>query len=228
VEESIMHATKLLRTELEWINMGFHAAIDDITEEEWTARVLPGMNLPGFTLWHAARTPDFIVQTILRHVPEVITQPRWAACGGLTTPGAGIAVSLEEADAIARGVKREDLSAYADAVLAEVLAWLDTLSDEDLDTAPNWHAYIHEYPIYAIPDFVALPDSPFWDELLGTCGLHVRGHLTEVALIKQQVRQAVAMPSAAITPGPAPKLVTATVPGQPARAKRRPWPWSSR
>jgi hypothetical protein len=224
-----MQATKLLRTELEWLNMGFHAAVDDMTDEEWTARVLPGMNLPGFTLWHAARTPDFIVQTILRHVPEVITQERWAACAGLNTPGLGLTVSLEEADAIARTVKREDVSAYADAVLTEVLAWLDTLSDDELDIAPNWHAYIHEYPVYNIPDFVELPASPIWDELLGTCGLHVRGHLTEVALIKQQIRQGTtslaanasstaAAPSA--TPEPAAVLAASAQP-----AGRR-WPWT--
>lgn len=223
-----MHATKLLRTELEWLNMGFHAAIDDMTDEEWTARLLPGMNLPGFTLWHVARTPD-TAQALARQVPEVITQERWTGRGTLTTPGFGFTVTREEADAIARGLKREDVSAYADAVLAEILGWLDTLSDDDLDMVPNWHAYIAEYPAHNIPEMVELPEDPIWDSLLGTCGLHVRGHLTEVALIKQQLRQAASMPLAAATPVPAPATAPALVAAgaaasQPGRSGRR-WPW---
>jgi hypothetical protein len=229
VQENIMQATKLLRTELEWLNMSFHALIDDMTDEEWTTRLLPGMNVPGYTLWHIARTPDFIVQTGLRHVPEIITQERWATCGALTTPGFGLSASLEEADAIARTVKREDVSAYADAVLAEVVAWLDTLSDDDLDVAPHWHAYIEEYPQYNIPEIVEAPEDPIWDSLLGTCCLHVRGHLTEVSLIKQQFRQAASLPAAATAPtavaapSATPELVAAEVGSS--QPPRRRWPW---
>jgi hypothetical protein len=214
-----MQATKLLRTELEWLNMSFHALIDDMTDEEWTARLLPGMNVPGFTLWHVAHVPD-VAQALARHAPEIITQERWASCGTLTTPGFGFTVTLEEADAIARGVKREDVSAYADAVLAEVLGWLDTLSDDDLDIAPNWHAYIAEYPPHNIPEMVELPEDPIWDLLLGTCVLHVRGHLTEVSLIKQQIRQGTP-PLAASTPAATPVAARAA---SAAPAQRR-WPW---
>jgi hypothetical protein len=224
-----MQATKLLRTELEWIHMGFHSLIDDMTEEEWSARPVPGLNLPGFTLWHVARTPDYIVQTGLRHVPEVITQERWASCGALTTLGFGLSVTLEQADAIARGLNREDVSTYADAVLAEVLAWLDTLSDDDLDTVPRWHTYIAEYPQYNVPEIVEAPEDPIWDYLLGTCSLHVRGHLAEVSIIKQQIRQGptvlTSVPTSApkiapdVTPEPVAALATSAQPA------RRRWPW---
>jgi hypothetical protein len=227
--EDIMQATKLLRTELEWLNMDFHELIDDMTDEEWTARILPGMNLPGYILWHVARTPDFIVQTGRRHVPEVITQERWGSFEAITAPIFG--VSLEEADAIARAVKREDVSAYADAVLAEVVAWLDTLSDGDLDTVPHWHAYIEEFPQYNVPAIVNAPEVPIWESLLGICGLHVRGHLAEVAMIKQQVRKGATTSAAPVTPtrpavpGAAPEPAAAlTASGQSAR--RRWWPWS--
>lgn len=222
-----MQATKLLRTELEWLNLSFHELLDDMTDEEWTARILPGMNMPGYILWHVARMPDFIVQTGRRHVPEVITQDRWASCGALT-PLFG--VSLQEADAIARAVKREDVSAYADAVLAEVVAWLDTLSDDDLDTVPHWHAYLEEYPQYNVPAIVNAPEVPIWASLLEICGLHVRGHLAEVALIKQQVRQGTTTSAVPVTPtgptvpGAAPEPAAAlTASGQPVR--RRWWPF---
>ena len=221
-----MQATKLLRTELEWLNMGFHGLIDDMTDEEWTARPVPGLNLPGYTLWHVARTPDFIVQTGLRHMPEVITQERWASCGSLTTPGFGIGLSLVEADALAHAVKRKDVSAYADAVLAEVIAWLDTLSDDDLDTVPAWHSYIAEYPQYNVPGIVNAPEDPIWDYLLGTCGFHVRGHLTEVAIIKQEVRQGTTVAVSESTTEEPSTLVTVTAPASSSRRRR--WPWGQR
>jgi hypothetical protein len=221
-----MQATKLLRTELEWLNMGFHSLIDDMTDEEWTARPIPGLNLPGYILWHVARTPDYIVQTGLRHVPEVITQERWAACGALTTPGFGFLETLEGADAIARGVKREDVSTYADAVLTEVLAWLDTLTDDDLDIVPHWHAYLSEYPQYNVPEIMELPEDPIWDYLLGTCGFHVRGHMAEVAIIKQEVRERASASVAMSTTQEPPTLATVTAPASSPRRHR--WPWGQR
>jgi hypothetical protein len=137
-------------------------------------------------------------------------------------------VTLEEADALAHRVKREDVSAYADAVLAEVVAWLDTLSDNDLDIVPNWHAYIDEYPQYNVPEIVEAPEDAIWDSLLGTCCLHVRGHLAEVSLIKQQIRQgtrplAANAPSAPVVPDATPEPVAALAAA--AQPARRRWPW---
>lgn len=231
-----MRGTQILEAELKWINQSFHAIIDDMTDEEWTARPLPGMNLAGFTLWHIARTQDVDVQTAIRGVPEVITQPRWAACGTLATPGFGFTVTLEEADAIAHGIRPADVGAYADAVLAEIVAWLATLSDEDLDTAPDWRTHIAPFPVLQVPELLEMSETTIWEELLGTCGLHCRGHLAEVAIIKQQLRQRVTVPSASSPPvdtsasaGAEPALVAAvSIANQSARVKRHRWPWGRR
>jgi hypothetical protein len=215
----------MLQEQLKWINGSFHANIDDMTDEEWTARLLPGMNLPGYTLWHVARSPDLIVQTILRGVPEVITQAQWSGRGALTTPGFGLDVTLAEADAVAHGTKREDVSAYADAVLAEVVGWLNTLSDEDLDTVPqNWQAHLTGHPEYQVPGVLEYTVGPIWEEVLGTCGFHCRGHLTEVALIKQRLRQAAATFAETATALAVPEPVVATVSA--AHPAPRRWPWN--
>jgi hypothetical protein len=221
-----MQATKMLQEQLKWINGSFHAIVDDITDEEWTARLLPGMNLPGYSLWHAARVPDVDVQTVLRGVPEVIWQARWASRGALTTPGFGLDVTLAEADAIAHGTRPADVSAYADAVLAEVVGWLDTLSDADLDrVTENWQVHLTGHPEYQVPGLLEqYTVGPIWEEVLGTCGFHCRGHLTEVALIKQRLRQAAATLPETATALAVPEPVVAAVSA--ARPALRRWPWS--
>jgi hypothetical protein len=183
-----MRAAHFFQAQLVSIHEGFHSVLDDMTDGEWIARPFPGMNLPGFTLWHVARTLDMDVQTWIRGVPEVISQERWANCGALTAPGFGYTVTLEEADSIARGVTRADIGAYGDAVVQEVLTWLGTLNDNDLDMIPDGHSHIAAFPVYS--NLLEFPNGPIWAELVDPCGLHCRGHLSEVALIKQQVRQA--------------------------------------
>lgn len=225
-----MRATQVFQELLKALNGNFHAVIDDMTDQEWVARPLPGMNLPGFTLWHVARALDS-AQTFDRGTPEVITQQRWASCGALATPGFGYEVTLEQADAIARGVKREDVSAYADAVWVEMLAWLDTLSDDDLDTMQVWRSRIAAYPEYNVPEILEIPEAPIWDDLLGGCGLHLRGHLVEVGIIKQQLRRAAAMPPAETAPSVAPTPVSGATPEPVGGAvsrhpARRRWPRS--
>jgi hypothetical protein len=223
-----MRATQAVTEELKSIHEGFHFVADDMTDDEWTARVAPGMNLPGFTLWHLTRTLDAFVQTAIRGVPEVITQARWAACGTMTTPGFGFLAPLEEADAIARGMARADVSAYADAVQAEVLSWLARLSDEDLDPVPDWRTHIAAFPVYQVPELTEGPDAPVWGILLDPCGLHRRGHLSEVALIKQQRRLTVTMPSTEPSTAPPAAGPSAEAQVAPRRKRRWWWPWGRR
>jgi hypothetical protein len=189
-----MRATRVLQMQLRGTNQRFHAILDDLTDEEWTTRVLPETNLIAFDLWHVARTHDTVVQLNIRGVPEVIKQERWAACGALTTPGFELNLTRERADAVARGITRADLAAYADAVHAEISAWLETLDDADLDAIPDDAAHLALEPFYRqdpvlTKEFIEDADgAPVGDRLIGYCIGHCRGHLAEVALFKQQLR----------------------------------------
>jgi hypothetical protein len=183
-----MQATKLLQEHFQTVNSGFRAHIVDMTDQEWTARPLLGVNPPGWTLWHVTRTLDAVVQMVIRGVPEIITQARWASCGALATPGLGLGQTLEEAQALARAISRADVKAYADVVLPEVLAWLATLNDDDLDTVPDLAAHIAGHPVYHVPDVLEAAGMPVWAHLLVNCLHHSQDHLAELALIKQQLR----------------------------------------
>ncbi len=183
-----MQATKLLKEHFQMVNGGFRAIIGDMTEQEWTARPLLNMNPPAWTLWHLARTQDAVVQTAIRGVPEVITQSRWASCGALATPGIGIGQTTEEVNAIAYGINRADISAYADAVTSEVLAWLVVLSDDDLDAVPDVVAHSMGHPVYQVPAILETAGMPVWAHLLELCLIHSQDHLAELDIIKQQLR----------------------------------------
>ena len=45
--------------------------LDMLSDAEWTARAIPGTNLPGFTVWHAARTIDWGIHCAIQGVPEI-------------------------------------------------------------------------------------------------------------------------------------------------------------
>ena len=183
-----MQATQLLQEQFRMVSSSFRATIEDITDQEWTTHALPGMNAPGWTLWHVTRTVDAVVHTVIRGVPEIISQARWASCGVLATPGIGLGQTLEEANTLVHTISRADVIAYAEVVLPEVLAWLATLRDDDLDTVPDLAAHIAGHPVYQAPDILEAAGMPVWAHLLVNCLLHGQDHLAELAIIKQQLR----------------------------------------
>src|SRR5207237_8857958 len=49
--------------------------LDMLSDAQWATRAIPGTNLPGFTLWHAARTIDWGVHSANHGIPEIANQP---------------------------------------------------------------------------------------------------------------------------------------------------------
>jgi len=188
-----MRAADLLQRQLMTINAILHDIGDDISDEEWTRRILPETNLIAFDLWHVARTQDWAVQTLARGAPEVIGEPRWAGRGALATRGIGVGRTFEQADELAHNVRRSDVLAYADAVHAVVMEWLATLTDTDLESHPDIPAHYAAFPEYQTPAMRAetpwaFEQPPMWRCLIGPAIGHVRDHLAEVDLLKRQMR----------------------------------------
>lgn len=187
-----MRAIDLVIRQIDGAHSLYREIADDLTAREWTARVLPGSNRLGFTLWHLPRTQDWAIQTVLRGVPEVITEGRWQGRNHLQTPGIGAGFTPDEADVIAHGVVQADALAYADAVHQTSTDWLRTLTDDDLDTVPDMLAHQAPFAEYQQPDFLAevrhLVGTPTWRFLLGPCSGHLRSHLGELEILKQALR----------------------------------------
>ena len=189
-----MQATHVLQQQFQRVHLIFHMLCDDLTDAEWIKHALPNTNLLPFELWHVARVQDCVVQTIIRGAPEVIADAQWANCGTLATPGIGVGLMLKQADSLAQGLARSDLKAYADAVHQVIIAWLGTISDDDLDQVPDVVAHLAPYPVYqerALRETGPwLFEGPSVCELLSrACIGHNRGHFGEVDVLIQQLRR---------------------------------------
>ncbi|TMD84707.1 MAG: DinB family protein [Chloroflexi bacterium] len=165
--------------------------LDMLSEQEWTARAIPGTNLPGFTLWHALRTIDWGVHCAIQGVPEVADRPEWRNLHASEfVYGAGI--TSQEADKVAHLVSRDQVRDYLGAVQPAALDWLKQQSDGDLDRVPDFEAHQRVKPRYLTPpvwaevsDFVG---KPTWQILARPCISHIRVHAGEVDIQRQASR----------------------------------------
>src|SRR2546423_8204600 len=122
----------MLVQQLETVNLRLHHSAGDLTADELTVHVLPGVNPLGFIVWHMARSQDWGVNTAIRNVPELITRSPWRD-DTIAIPGIGTGFETQQADHVARRVDLRSLLAYADAVHAESVAWLRTQDETMLD-----------------------------------------------------------------------------------------------
>jgi hypothetical protein len=188
-----VQATELLQRQFSSVNMIFHDVADDLSNDEWTTRILPETNLLGFDLWHVARTQDWARHTLVRGVDEVICDTRWSSKGALTTVGIGVGMTREEADRLAFEVTKEAVVAYADVVHATLLAWLESIDAMVLDDMPDIMSHYRTHPEYLTPAMQAevpwlAQQPPVWRCLAPALG-HVRDHLSEMDLLKRLWRR---------------------------------------
>ncbi|HZC06721.1 MAG TPA: hypothetical protein VE338_13880 [Ktedonobacterales bacterium] len=187
-----MRATALLQRQFAAVNTILHSLADDLAPTELTTRILPNTNLLAFDLWHVARTQDWAAQTLVRGVEELIDDPRWNGRGALVTHGIGVGFTEAQADELAHALARANVLEYADETHLTIMRWLDALSDEALDDQPDVPAHLARYPVYLeaamreeVPWMFEHP--PVW-RCLSPALAHVRDHLAEMDLLKQQMR----------------------------------------
>ena len=184
-----MQTPELLLLQFASVRTLFHAVADDLSNEEWVTRFVPETNLPGFDLWHVARTQDWALHTLIQGVPEVISDSQWANKGALVTPGIGVGMSREEADLLAHQVAKADVVMYADAVHARLLTWLSAIDEQTLEETPDIPAHYHAHPEYLTPAMQAEVPWTAQHPAVWRClmpGLaHVRDHLAEMNLSKR-------------------------------------------
>jgi len=187
-----MNVISYLQKQFANINGVYHSFVGDLTEQEWLTRPAAGQNMLGFTVWHIPRTQDTHVQTWIRGLPEVVYGDRWAHWRTLKPLGNGVGVSLQEADEIARTVRRDDVLEYADAVNQEIARWLGQIKESDLDQVVDIPQRLAAFPEYQTPGFVAevqnLFDQPAWNQLMRPCIGHVHRHLGELEIVKAILR----------------------------------------
>ena len=180
-----MNGVGVLKAQLQVVNQMLQRQIDAVQPAEWAAQPGPGLNPPGYTLWHAVAAPDWVMHTAVRGLPELRTQGRWADHPGVNPPLPPFGCTGAQALALARTLTPDDLRAYAADVHAALLAWLDTLTDGDLDGVPDLARNTTTYPAERLTaDYLAeVDDMTGWNVarfLASPCIGHLRGHFGEL------------------------------------------------
>src|ERR1700719_4488263 len=196
-----MNSIAMLRQQLHTVNLRLHHSAGDLTEAELLAVPMPGANPIGFILWHMVRSQDWAVNTAVRGREELIKREPWS-WSLLAHPGIGTGFDAAEAKEVSHEVELKPLLAYADAVHAEIVAWLDSISETDLDVIPDVAAHDAPHPEYQTAVFRAEMDSgpehddavagqgglPVWIFLTSVALTHLHRHLGEVDLLKDLLR----------------------------------------
>ena len=192
----------MLRQQLHTVNLRFHHSAAGLTREELVARPLPGVNPIGFILWHMARSQDWGVNTAVRGKPEVIMRDPWRATS-LAHPGMGTGFDADEAAEVAGVFEIAEVLAYADAVHADSVSWLDSITEADLDAIPDVTAHDAPFAEYQTPGFRAEMGSgpehddavadkgglPVWIFLTSVSITHLHRHLGEVDMLRNLLRR---------------------------------------
>ncbi len=179
-----MNTLTFIEKQFDNIHAIYRETVADLTVAEWGARLAPDQNRIGYTVWHIPRTQDSFVQLWIRGLPEVWHGPRWANRHAMRHLGLGIGISLAEADTIADQISLDETLAYADAVHAEIVAWLRQCDEAALDQVIDVNARLAPFPEYQTPGFheeiTSLVGQPVWGLLMRPCIGHVHRHLGEL------------------------------------------------
>lgn len=191
-----MRAIDVLLKQYDSINSNYHSVADDLTEDEWSAIIMPDTNPLGFTLLHISRAQDWAIQTMARGVPEVVRSEPWNSSPAMLVPGFGIGQTLEQAQQVAAALRKDELLSYADAVHASLRGWLSSVDDDILDAPVDWDERLAPFAEYREQSFldevIDMKGLPAWRFILGPANGHVRLHLGEAMILKQIVRTPVA------------------------------------
>jgi len=128
-----MDVAGLLREEFGRLPEGLHAVVDGLDVELLTAAPLPGANTIAWLVWHLTRVQDHHVSELLGD-EQLYLADGWHERFGRGPDPEDHGYGHTAADvATVRPASAEDLRTYYDAVHARTLAYLEGLSQADLD-----------------------------------------------------------------------------------------------
>ncbi|WP_031273288.1 DUF664 domain-containing protein [Curtobacterium sp. B8] len=107
-------------------------ALDGLSEDQLAARPAAGANTLAWLAWHIARGQDTQVAD-LAGSEQVWTADGWARRFGLPFPAEALGYGMSRDDVGRVRASADLLSGYLDAVTARTVAYLGTLTPEDLD-----------------------------------------------------------------------------------------------
>jgi hypothetical protein len=142
-----------------------------------------------------AATQDWVVQVVLRGVPEVRQSERWGSHPGINPPVPPFGMTLDQADRIAHSTTAQEIAEYESDVHIEILAWLATIDDFELDRIPDLmgnavQSYAQDRVTAAYIDELAdEKEWLVWRHLTSPAIGHLRGHFGEIDAELEHLRR---------------------------------------
>ena len=127
-----MTPAELITDALGRTHEGGHAVLDGLTEEHLTHQPAPGANSIAWLLWHLTRVLDDHVADVAE-MEQVWTAQGFAGRFDLPLPTEDIGYGHTSAQAGSVRADPELLTAYLSAVHAQTTAWVEHLTESDLD-----------------------------------------------------------------------------------------------
>ncbi len=166
-----------LRKNLEFWHWYPRLLCEGLTEDQlhWQPEAHPNHMI--FAMWHAYRSEDEIIHSLLMQKPSVFVREGWAERLSVAEPGnPPFGTGLNRQQIAAINLHLEDLLEYAEAVRGSVQAYADALSEED---------GAQQVPLPFFQPVYPMLESMSRAEVLSFfCIGHTAEHLGEVQYIK--------------------------------------------
>ena len=111
-------------------------ALDGLSPDELAWQPAPDANSIGWILWHMVRVEDMWIQFFAQFKPELWESDGWSDQFGLPTRDNGFGHTADQVNSFPRLDLAEFLQ-YRAAVRQSTLAYLNTLTPEDMETVPR-------------------------------------------------------------------------------------------
>ncbi len=132
-----MAVTTFIEALLEESKRRLYRTLRDLSPEELLWRPGPEANSIGFMVWHIARVEDrWLARFGLENGTERWIRDGWASRCGLPEEHTGVGFTLEQV-AHFKMPPLADVLAYFDVVREDMLIYLRSLNDDDLEVAPG-------------------------------------------------------------------------------------------
>ena len=119
-------------------------ALEDLTPEERRFQPTPESNHIDFIVWHMARVEDTLFNKAILRRADLWEREEWGERLGIEEEGNGYRFSAEQAIGLP-DFPIDGLMDYYRSVRGEIIEYIDSLSEVDLDALPNPRR--PEYPV---------------------------------------------------------------------------------
>ena len=119
-------------------------ALEDLTPEERRFQPTPESNHIDFIVWHMARVEDTLFNRAILRRADLWEREGWGERLGIEEEGNGYRFSAEQAIGLP-DFPIDGLMDYYRSVRGEIVEYIDSLTEDDLDALPNPRR--PEYPV---------------------------------------------------------------------------------